>query len=95
MQNGILENKVRPFAATWVELETHTKWNKSERERQLPYDMIYIWNLIYGTNEPFHRKKILDMENRLVVAKEGRWREWKCRMQIFSFGMDKQWDFAV
>ena len=23
-----------PFATTWMELETHTKWNKSERERQ-------------------------------------------------------------
>ena len=28
-----------------------------------------MWNLIYGTNEHFHRKKIMDMENRLVVAK--------------------------
>ena len=22
----------------------------------MPYGMTYIWNLIYGTNEPFHRK---------------------------------------
>ena len=44
---------------------------KSERERQIPYDVTYTWNLIYGTNEPFHRKKIMDMENRLVVAKGG------------------------
>ena len=29
----------------------------------------YIWNLIYGTDEPFHRKKITDLENKLVVAK--------------------------
>ena len=42
---------------------------KSERERQIPYDIIYIWNLLYGTNESFHRKKIMDMENRLEVAK--------------------------
>jgi len=28
---------------------------KSERERQIPYD-INIWNLIYSTNETFHRK---------------------------------------
>ena len=27
-----------------------------------------MWNVIYGTNEPFHRKKIMDMEKRLVVA---------------------------
>ena len=30
---------------------------KSERERQIPYDINYIWNLIYSTNEPFHRKE--------------------------------------
>ena len=40
-----------------MELETHTKRSKSERERQIPYDIPYIWNLIYGTNEPFHRKE--------------------------------------
>ena len=28
-----------------------------ERERQIPYDIICIWNLIYGINEPFHRKE--------------------------------------
>ena len=30
---------------------------KSERERQVPYDITYTWNLIYGTNEPSHRKE--------------------------------------
>ena len=28
------------------------KYSKSERERQIPYDTIYMWNLKYGTNEP-------------------------------------------
>ena len=32
----------------------HTKWSKSERERQIPYDITYMWNLKYGTNEPIH-----------------------------------------
>ena len=45
-----------PFAATWIELETLIL-SKSERERQIPYDITYIWNLIYGTNEPFPRKE--------------------------------------
>ena len=35
----------------------HPEWSKSERERKLPYDITYIWYLIYGTNEPFHRKE--------------------------------------
>ena len=37
--------------------DSHTKWSQSEREGQIPYDFTYIWNLIYGTNEPFHRKE--------------------------------------
>ena len=37
--------------------DSHTKWSKSERERQIPYDISYIWNLIYGTNESFHSKE--------------------------------------
>ena len=33
----------------------HTKWSKSERERQIPYDITYVWNLKYGTNEPIYK----------------------------------------
>ena len=29
----------------------HTKWNESERGRQTPYDIAYMWNLKYDTNE--------------------------------------------
>ena len=28
----------------------HTKCSKSERERQIPYDMTYMWKLKYDTN---------------------------------------------
>ena len=41
------KNKIMPFAATWMELETLILSEvKSERERQIPYDITYIWNLI-------------------------------------------------
>ena len=33
----------------------HTKWRKSEKERQIPYDTTYIGNLKYGTNEPIYK----------------------------------------
>ena len=45
-------------------------------------------------------KKIMDMENRLVVA-EGEWegvgcvKNWGLMMQTIAFGMDKQRDPAV
>ena len=29
----------------------HTTWSKSDRGRQIPYDIIYLWNLKYDTNK--------------------------------------------
>ena len=34
-----------------------TRQSKSERDRQIPYAITYVWNLIHGTNGPFHRKE--------------------------------------
>ena len=31
--------------------DCHIEWNKSERERQIPYDITYMWNLKDDTNE--------------------------------------------
>ena len=42
--NGICSNMHEPR-------DYHTKWSKSERERQIPYDVTYMWNLKYDTNE--------------------------------------------
>ena len=28
----------------------HTKWSKTERERQIPYEITYTWDLNYDTN---------------------------------------------
>ena len=28
--------------------------SKSERERQIPYDITYMWNLKYDINEPIY-----------------------------------------
>ena len=36
-------------------IDYHTKWSKSERERQIPYDITYMWNLKYDTNEPIYK----------------------------------------
>ena len=47
-----------PFAEAWMELEILILGDmKSERERQTLYDIIYIWSLIYGTSEPFYKKR--------------------------------------
>ena len=39
-----------PFAATWIDLEVIIL-SKSERKRQIPYDITYMWDLKYDTNE--------------------------------------------
>ena len=42
-----------PFAPTWMEPEILILSEvKSKRERQISYDITYVWNLKYGTNEP-------------------------------------------
>ena len=47
-----------PFAATWMDLEIIILSEvKSERERQIPYDIAYMWNLIYDTNEYSTKQK--------------------------------------
>ena len=35
----------------------HDTWIKSERERQIPHDIIYMWNLKYNTNEHIYKTK--------------------------------------
>ena len=35
----------------------HTKQSNSERELQIPYDITYIWNLKYVTNELFYERE--------------------------------------
>ena len=49
--------------------DSHTKWSKPEREKQIPYDSTYMWSLQYGTNEPIYKtERLTDIENRLVGA---------------------------
>ena len=67
--SAIKKNKIMPFAATWMELEILILNEVSQKEKDKYHVISYIWNLIYGTNEPFHRKENHGHENRLVVAK--------------------------
>ena len=43
------------------------KWSKSERQRQVSYDITYMWNLKNDTNEPIYKKG-----HKLMVHKGGR-----------------------
>ena len=75
----------------------YTKRSKSERERQRPYDIIYMWNLKYDTNELIYKAETdSDIENNLVVAKgegSGEGLDWKfgvsrCKL-LFRFDKEQ------
>ena len=69
--SAIKKNEIMPPAAMWMDLEIVIRCEvKSERERQIPYDVPYMWNLQYDTMnismEP--KQNYRQTENRPVVA---------------------------
>ena len=42
---------------------------KEVRKKKVPYDITYIWNLIYTQMNLSKEKKLTDIENRLVFVK--------------------------
>ena len=49
---------------------------EAEKERQIPYDITYMWSLKSGTDDlPTKQKQITDLEIRLVFARGGGGRE--------------------
>ena len=53
--SAIKKNKIMQFAATWMELETLMLSEMSQKEKDKYHMTSHIWNLIYCTNEPFHK----------------------------------------
>jgi len=60
------KNEIMPFAATWMDLEMIIL--SEVRQRQIPYDISYMWTLKYNTNE-FSYKIVTDIENKLTVTR--------------------------
>ena len=46
-----------PFAATWMDLKTLIPSEVNQKEKDKYHMISHIWNLTYGTNEPFHRQE--------------------------------------
>ena len=38
--------------------DCHTEWSKWDRERQISYDIAYMWNLKMGTNELIYKTEV-------------------------------------
>ena len=81
--------------------DSHTKWGKSEREKQIPYDITYMWNLKYGTDVSTGQKQTHRHREQTCGCQRGErrkwdgWGVWGWLMQIMAFRMDKQWGPAV
>ena len=88
---AINKNKIMPFAATWMGLKIITLSEVNQKERQIPQDIIYMWNLKYNTNESIYENKnrIRDVGKRLVVPK----RKEESRRQ--SFYPPPTWEFGI
>ena len=57
-----------PFAATWMGLES-VILRKSDREGEMLYDILHVWNLKRNdSNELTKQKEDLQTENGLTVA---------------------------
>ena len=56
LHDGILHTRKKEGALTFHDSmdgtgEHYTEWNKPGSERQIPYDLTYMWNLINKTNK--------------------------------------------
>ena len=56
---SIEQNKIMPFAATWMGLEIVTLSEISQTEkRQTPCDIAYTWDLYMAANEPIYKTEV-------------------------------------
>ena len=66
----------------------HTKWRKSERERQIPYDITYVEPRIWQKQTyPQNKNRLTDTENRPVIVKRwggGEGIEWEFRVSRYQ-----------
>ena len=61
--SAIKKNEIMPFAATWMDLKIIIL--SEVRERQISYDITYMWNLKYDTNEHIYEtNRLTDTENK-------------------------------
>ena len=73
----------------------HTKWSKSDRKRQISYDIAYMQNLkkMIQMNFLQNRNRLTDLENKLIVTRLGgrdRLGDWDWHVHTAIFKTDNQ-----
>ena len=71
IHNGILlghkNDTILLFATTWMDLEGIIL-SEIDKERQIPYDLTYMWN-INKAKQSKQQKRPINTENKLTVAR--------------------------
>ena len=65
----IKKNRIMLSAATWMRLEIIKLNEVKKRERRIPYDITFMWNLKYDTNEHIYETDSQTQRTDFVVAK--------------------------
>ena len=82
-----IKNDIMPFAATWMELETLILSEVSQKEKDKYHMISLITGIKYTAQMNLStEKKIIDLENRLVAARQG-WEEREGVGGIGSLGL--------
>ena len=81
--SAMKNNKMMPFAPTWVELETLILSEVGQKEKDKYHMISHILNLIYGTKESFHRNQNPGLG------------EQTCGCQRGKGGSQMHWEFRV
>ena len=69
--SAIKKNKIRPFAATWMELETLILSKVVRKEIRISCYQLYLeFNIWHKGTYLQKRNKLMDMENRRAGAEE-------------------------
>ena len=66
----------------------------SQTERQIPCDLTYMWNLKKPNQTKPKTPKLIDTENRLLVASSGRWAKMKVVIR-YKLLVNKSWGYMV
>ena len=69
--SAIKKDKIMPFAATWLELETLILSEVSQKEKHKYHMISHICHLIYSTNKPFHKKETHRLGEGTCGSQEG------------------------
>ena len=77
-------NEIMPFAATWMDLEIIILSVISQKEKYKYHDVIYTWDLTYGTNELIYDIEADKYRQQTLCLPRGRGNE---------RGMD--WEFRI